>query len=124
MQLKTIQPIFGFENILKYQFEKIDNFFYTLKADQITFSLIDPSSVRNDYTFTIDNNYKDILQVEDDSDIKVYNIVTIQNPIENSTINFLAPILINEKKGVLAQVVLDEKKYPQFGLAEKIKNFL
>jgi len=50
--------------------------------------------------------------------------VTILNPIEESTINFLAPILINETKGLLTQVVLDEKKHPEFGLRESIKNFL
>ena len=124
MQLKTAQPIFGFENISEFEFKKIDEFFSSLSSGEISFTIIDSLSIRKDYTFTIDKSYKEILKVEDDSDIKVYNIVTIQNPIENSAINFLAPILINEKKGLLAQVILDDKKYPDFGLTEQIKNFL
>jgi len=121
--LKVAKPIFGFEDIGEFEFEKIDDFFYTIKSGEISFTLIDPLAVR-DYSFSIDNSYKDMLEAEDSSDIKVYNIVMILNPIEESTINFLAPILINEKKGLLTQVVLDEKKYPEFGLREKIKNFL
>ena len=121
--LKVAKPIFGFEDIGEFEFEKIDDFFYTIKNGKISFTLIDPLAVR-DYSFSIDNSYKDILKAEDSEDVKVYNIVTILNPIEESTINFLAPILINEKNRLLTQVVLDEKKYPEFGLREKIKNFL
>ena len=123
MRLKIAQPIFGFEDIDEFNFEKIDDFFYSIKSGDISFTLIDPLSVR-DYSFIVDNRYKEILEVDDESDVKVYNIVTLKNPIENSTINFLAPILVNEKKALLAQIVLDEKKYPEFGLNEEIKKFL
>ena len=121
--IKVAKPIFGFENINEFEFERVDDYFYTITSGDISFTLIDPLSLR-DYTFSIDKQYKDILESDDASEIKVYNIVTILNPIEESTINFLAPILINETKGLLTQVVLDEKKYPEFGLREKIKNFL
>ena len=123
MRLKIAQPIFGFEDIDEFSFEKIDDFFYLIKSGDISFTLIDPLSVR-DYSFIVDNRYKEILEVDDESDVKVYNIVTLKNPIENSTINFLAPILVNEKKALIAQIVLDEKKYPEFGLNEEIKKFL
>ncbi len=123
MRLKTAQPIFGFEDIDEFIFERIDDFFCTISSGDISFTMIDPLSVR-DYSFVLDSAYKEILEVSDESDIKVYNIVTLRNPIENSTINFLAPIVVNEKKGLLAQIVLDEKKYPDFGLKEEIKNYL
>jgi len=106
--LKVAKPIFGFEEINEFEFEKIDDFFYSIKSGDISFTLIDPLVVR-DYTFSIDNRYKELLDAKDGADIKVYNIVTILNPIEESTINFLAPILINEKNRLLTQVVLDEK---------------
>ncbi len=123
MKLKTAQPIFGFEDISEYDFKKIDDFFYSINSGDISFTLIDPLSIR-DYSFNIDKGYEEILEVTNSEDIKVYNILTIQNPIENSSINFLAPILVNEKKALLAQIVINEKKYPEFGLSEQIKNFL
>ncbi len=123
MKIKTAQPIFGFEDINEYEFEKIDDFFYSLKADKISFTLIDPLTIR-EYEFEIDDSLYDLLDSKNSLDIKVFNIVTIKNPIENSTINFLAPILINIKNKLLAQIILDDKRYPNFKLNEEIKKFL
>ncbi len=123
MQLSIVSPILGFENIKKATIKKIDDFFYELDCDDITFTLIDPNTIR-EYDFTIPKSYKELLEIQTQEDIKVYNIVTILNPIKESTINFLAPILVNEKKGLLAQIALDEKKNSQYKLKESIKNFL
>lgn len=39
-------------------------------------------------------------------------------------INFLAPIILNFDNNTLAQVVLNAKDYPNFGVAESIKNYI
>ena len=123
MELKIVSPILGFEEIQKCSIEKIDDFFYELNCGEISFTLIDPANLR-EYDFTISNSYKDALKIESSEDVKVYNIVTISNPIENSTINFLAPIVVNEKKSLLGQIALDENRYKKYGLKEPIKNFM
>jgi flagellar assembly factor FliW len=123
MELKIVLPILGFEEIKECKLEKIDDFFYELNCGEIAFTLIDPAKLR-EYDFTISNSQKDALGIESSDEVKVYNIVTISNPLENSTINFLAPIIVNEKKALLAQVALDENRYKEFGLREPIKNFL
>jgi flagellar assembly factor FliW len=123
MELKIVLPIFGFENIKNVKLKKIDDFFYELDCGEITFTLIDPTNLR-EYDFTISNSYKEALSIEKQDDVKIYNLVIISNPIENSTINFLAPILVNEKKEILGQIALDENRYKEYGLREPIKNFL
>ncbi|HIO90220.1 MAG TPA: flagellar assembly protein FliW [Campylobacterales bacterium] len=123
MKVSVISPIFGFDDIKDMELEEVDEFFYLLKAGDISFTLINPATVR-EYELVIPKNYQNILQVEDESDIKVFNIVTILNPIEKSTINFLAPIVINMRKQLLVQVPLDEQKYKEFGLNESIEKYL
>lgn len=122
MIVEVVQPIFGFEHIYKYKFKKIDDFFYTIESGNISFTLIDSSMIIDNYHFDIPKKYKNSIDTK--NDIQVYNIVTILNPIEESTINFLAPILISKKENKLLQIVLDEKKYPNFSLRQPIKNFI
>lgn len=123
MKVSVISPIFGFDDIKEMELEVVDEFFYVLKAGDISFTLINPATVR-EYELVIPQNYKSILQVEDESDVQVFNIVTILNPIEKSTINFLAPIVVNSQKQLLAQVPLDENKHKNFGLNESIESYL
>ena len=51
------------------------------------------------------------------------NIMVMQNPIERSTINFLAPLVFNFDNLTMAQIVLDSIKYPHYSLAEPIANY-
>jgi len=123
MELKAASPILGFENITHYTLKQIDDFFYTLENGDISFTLIDPAKVR-DYTFDLPAVYAQKLEADRETQLKTLAIVVLQNPIEASVINFLAPVVINEEKKLLAQVALDEQKYPDFGLAEKIGRYL
>jgi flagellar assembly factor FliW len=54
----------------------------------------------------------------------VLNIMIIDTPLENSHINFLAPLVFNTRNATLGQVVLDAAKYPEYNVAEPIKKFL
>jgi len=123
MKLKIVLPILGFEEIKEAELKKIDDFFYELECGDISFTLINPVGLR-EYDFTISKTQQEALMIHSLDDLKIFNIVTILNPIEESTINFLAPIIVNEKEGLLAQVALDENRYKEYGLKEPIKKFL
>ena len=123
MKLKIVLPILGFEEIEEARLEKIDDYFYELDCNGITFTLIDPSNLR-EYDFSISKTQQDALKIKDEKDVRVFNIVTIHNPIENSTINFLAPVIVNEKENLLAQIALDENRYKEYGLKEPIKKYV
>ena len=122
MKLKVVSPIFGFEDVKEAYLKKMDDFFYELDCGEIVFTLIDPLSITK-YEFDLSESYKKLLEVKSLDDVKIFNIVTIHTPIEESTINFLAPIMINEDKKLLVQIALDDKRY-NFALREPIKNFL
>ncbi|WP_299545791.1 flagellar assembly protein FliW [uncultured Helicobacter sp.] len=136
MEFEVKSPILGFEQIKKMKLEKVaqdDETFMQLKSlhdDGISFTLINPYSVRSDYEFEIPLPIKEALVLKDSTNVAAQsnqvvtlNIVCIQEPIQNSTINFLAPILFNFENQTLAQVVLENQKYENFGLAEPISKF-
>ncbi len=123
MRVKVVSPVLGFEKIREFTLDRIDDFFSTLSAEDISFTLIEPLKLR-DYGFEIPPFYKNLLDYEKDDDLKVYCIVVLQNPIEESVINFLAPVVINEDKKLLVQIALDESKYKDYSIADKIKRYL
>jgi len=117
--------LLGFPDTLKVEIIEIDTLFSTLKDiknENISFTIVNPYALR-EYSFDIPSDIKVLLEINKDSSISVYNILIIQKPLEKSTINFLAPIIINNDNNKLAQVILDPRKHPDFGMAESIESF-
>jgi len=117
--------LLGFPDTLKLDIVEIDTLFSTMKDIQnknISFTIVNPYALR-EYSFDIPSDIKVLLQINEKSSINVYNILIIQKPLEKSTINFLAPIIINNDNNKLAQVILDPRKHPDFGMAESIESF-
>jgi flagellar assembly factor FliW len=124
-ELKT--ALLGFENIKKMKLKEIDDLFVKLENDENggkpSFTLVNPFLLR-DYDFEVPNSIKNLLELKDDSEIRVYNIMITKQPLENSDINFAAPFIFNMDKKLVAQVILDSNRYPQYKLLEKISVFL
>ena len=118
--------ILGFEKTLNVEIVQIDNLFSTIRDldnKNISFTVVNPYELR-EYSFDIKSNIKVLLDIKENSNLSAYNIVVIQKPLENSTVNFLAPIVINNDNMTIAQAVLDPKRHPDFGMAESIKAFM
>jgi flagellar assembly factor FliW len=90
--------------------------------ENISFTLVNPYLLR-EYSFDVPVETQELLEINKDSKIAVYNILVIQKPLEKSVINFLAPIVINLDKGILTQIILDPKDHPEYGMAETIESF-
>ena len=118
--------ILGFDDTKKVDIVQIDELFATMRDmenEAISFTLVNPYPLR-EYSFDVPAATKALLELNDDSNVRVYNIVVIQKPLEESRVNFLAPIIINEDNKTVAQVVLDPKNNPDFGIATPIKEFI
>ncbi len=118
-------PILGFEHVDKMKLEKLDEIFLRLtNANDSTpiFTLVNPFALR-EYEFEVPIALKLLLDLENSNNILTANIMVMQNPIERSTINFLAPLVFNFDNLTMAQIVLDSIKYPHYKLAEPIANY-
>lgn len=125
MSYEVKGQILGFDTTHKVNINEVDELFSTMidaDNENISFTLANPYILR-EYSFDIPTDLKILLDIKEDSNLNVYNIVIIQKPLEKSTINFLAPIIINEDSKKIGQAVLDHKAHPDFGIRETIESF-
>jgi len=116
------KPILGFEDVLKVEVKEIDGLFSTLKAvnnDMLSFTLLNPYQLRN-YSFDIPKDVQVLLDITENSNILVYSIVVLHNPITKSVVNFKAPLVFNQDNQKMAQFVLNDEGYMTIG--ECLKN--
>ena len=75
---------------------------------QIGFVLAFPYLFKTDYAFDLSDEDVETLSVEKQEDIITYAIVTLKDTLPNSTINLLAPIVINTQKRQGKQIILND----------------
>jgi flagellar assembly factor FliW len=121
MKYKVVLPILGFESVKEFRLEELDGGFFSLKSKEVTFTLVNPFILRDDYAFEISEEEQKKLNLKEDSNYFVLNIVILNEPFLDSTVNFAAPLIFNSDKKILGQVVLDEYN---FGLMEPLKKFV
>lgn len=126
MVFEVKAPILGFDELVKVELNKVDEFFSSLKNAEKTvpaFTLINPYALR-EYSLDIPNSVRVLLDLKENSKVEVYNIVVLQNPIEKSVVNFIAPLIFNYDNMTMGQAVLDATIYTDFGVAEEIASYL
>jgi flagellar assembly factor FliW len=121
MKYKVVLPILGFEDIKEFELEEIAPNFYKLKNGDVSFTLINPAIVRNDYVFEIDEEAQKKLKLNENSNYFVLNIMIVNKPFIESTVNFAAPLIFNNDEKIMGQVVLD--KYP-YSLTDPLSNYV
>ncbi len=126
MQFELKIPFFGFESLKSMKLTKIDDVFMQLdNADEEkpSFTLINPFVLKN-YEIEIPTAVKNLLEINENSNILIYNIVVIQKPLDQSAINFAAPLIFNTDNQTMAQVILEGKFAKDHGIAERICDFM
>lgn len=126
MKYTVKKDILGFEETKEVEITEIDEMFATMQDvnnKDISFTIINPYTLR-EYSFDVSKSVEALLDIKEDSHISVYNIVVIKNPLEESCVNFLAPIVVNDDTKEIAQEILKKETHPDFGMAESIKSFL
>jgi len=117
-------PLLGFEDVKQVTLEKIDDIFMKMQSvtdEHISFTMIDPFILRK-YDFEIPDNIQELLEVNKESNILILNILLIQTPIEESIVNFVAPVVFNTDNNKAAQIILQDPI--KYGIAEKISDYL
>jgi len=109
--------IIGFEHLKKYILHIKDEknpfwWFQSLDDGAIAFVVINPFTVKTDYEPVIDDNDTKLLEIENAEDVVLLTIVTIRQTPFSVSVNLRAPIVVNAKKKIAKQVVLEDPAYP------------
>ena len=112
-----ISPIIGFEEAQKFVLIENDdnNIFRWLQSVQfpeLAFPVSKAGYFQIDYNFEIDDKTVELLGLESIDDVLSLNIVNIpKGQPQKSTINLLAPVIINKRTKVAAQLILNGSEY-------------
>lgn len=77
----------------------------------IAFIVINPWDFYMDYSIDVSDDDLDEIEMENQNDLFIVNLITIKENIKSATANLVAPIIINVKAQLGAQVVLTKDKY-------------
>lgn len=123
MQFDLKLPLLGFDSVSKMELTKIDDFFMRLESigEGPSFTLVNPFVLR-EYSFDIPSSLQALMGIAPETNLLIFNIMIIQDPIENSTINFIAPLIFNTDNQTMAQIIIDNRN--DFGIADPIKKYL
>jgi flagellar assembly factor FliW len=82
-----------------------------INGSSLRFAIINPLLFRSDYSPTMVKEQLEELKIERPEDVLLYCIVTIrENPLE-STANLIGPVIINKKRRIGKQIIVDDDRY-------------
>lgn len=85
----------------------------SVEESEIGFVVAYPFAFKTDYSFDLSEEDKEQLKIEREEDVLVYTIITLKESFEESTLNLLAPIVINNRTKLAKQIVLqDNEEHP------------
>ena len=123
MQFTLQLPMLGFESVTQMELQKIDDIFMRLESigDGPSFTLINPYVLR-EYSFDIPSSLQAAMHISETSNLLIYTIVILNTTIEESTINFVAPLIFNTDNQTMAQIIIDNRH--DFAIAQPIRSYL
>ena len=98
--------------ILPYDEESPYYFMQSLNTPDLAFLLTIPFLFFPDYTFEIDDETMEELEITKKTKVLYYSIITIPNgSIRYMTTNLLAPVILNTENMKAKQIVLEKTRY-------------
>ncbi|GEK35093.1 flagellar assembly protein FliW [Kurthia sibirica] len=80
----------------------------SVKTPEIGFIMAYPYEFKEDYAFDLTKEDQKILELENPNTVLIYSILTLKDSLEKSTMNLLAPIVINSQCNIGKQIILNE----------------
>ena len=80
-------------------------------GNNIRFAVINPLTFRPDYQPKIKKEELASLEIRDPKDLLLYVIVTLRNPLVESTANLMGPLFINIRGRIGKQIIIENDAY-------------
>ena len=110
------EGLFGFDQarrycLLEHTPESPFRWLQSVDHADVAFLVIDPIDFFPDYAVEIDDAEAEALSLDSPDDAAILNIVTIAEDYRDTTVNLLAPVVVNTKTRRAKQAVLANEAY-------------
>ena len=115
--IRFIGGLPGVEELDRYAIIRCDqtepiHWLQSLDDPDIAIPIVNPFILKPDYEIEVDDGDLDLIGTHKEEDLVVLSIMVIPEDISKMTANLMAPLLINIKKMVGAQMMMDYKTLP------------
>lgn len=106
----------GFEKLKKFilfpaEENEVFSILHSIEDEELGIVVVSPFLFMKNYEFDLNEERTKELEVEGHEEVLVLNTVTLNSKIKDITINLKAPIVINIKKKLGEQIILDNPNY-------------
>ncbi|WP_312198933.1 flagellar assembly protein FliW [Anaerospora hongkongensis] len=114
--LKFGQGIPGFPDETEFAFLPYEAgspfaFLQSTQDADLTFLIVEPFSFLPEYSFELSDEWSKEIGVSTENPPQIFNIVSIKEPLQQSTVNLLAPVIVNWKDCKAKQIILERVEY-------------
>lgn len=97
--------------ILPFAEESPFHILQSIKSPSLGFVIASPFDFFEDYTVKLSDSTIGKLQIQSESEVVIFTILTIRDPFHETTANLRGPIVINTKEQVGKQIILNDETY-------------
>lgn len=83
----------------------------SIVTPELGFVVVSPFQFFQDYQAKLSDATIEALQIENETDVALFVILTVQDPFSNTTANLQGPVVINSKKQKGKQIALNNPDY-------------
>ncbi|MDR7856920.1 flagellar assembly protein FliW [Tissierella sp.] len=115
--IKFQEGIPGFEEekefiiVLNEDEENPFHFLQSVKNLDLSFVILNPFEIFSDYDILLPEIATNKLMIEKQEEVAIYSMVVVPEDMTKMTTNLLGPIVINTRKRLGKQVILDDERY-------------
>ncbi|WP_078431754.1 flagellar assembly protein FliW [Metabacillus halosaccharovorans] len=114
--IKFVNGIPGFNDEKKFTLLSLNKespflILQSIETAGLGFIVVDPFVYTTDYEFDLTDSDKDVLKISNEKDVNVLAIITLKDSLKESTVNLMAPVIINHQENLGKQIILNNSNY-------------
>ncbi|WP_394141217.1 flagellar assembly protein FliW [Cytobacillus oceanisediminis] len=83
----------------------------SVKTADVAFIITDPFLIFPQYEFELPQEVLGKLEIQSEKDVVTFTILTVREPFQETTANLQAPLILNQRKKLGKQVILNNPAY-------------